>query len=165
LRVPHGVACPTVSAMQIRAGVDRGGVELLDVFRLRARRVFGHVHDRDAVVDREPHRLRRLRDDPVEVPLLGELPDRRRADEEVGLDGDADALRDLDDRLDVVLVRAPRGAGIDGELLVHDLAGDALDGALHVRPRAGQADVGVVDADRVHVMEDAQLLVDGGIGD
>ena len=92
-------------------------------------------------VDGEAHRLRRLLDDPVEVPLLGELADGRRADEEVGLDGDADALRDLDDRPDVVLVRPRRGSSAATvSFCVDDLPRQPLDRLLHVRPgaRAGR---------------------------
>ena len=59
-----------------RTRIDRDAVELLDLFRLCARRVLGHVHDRDPVAHRETHRLRGLLDDPVEVPLLGELANR-----------------------------------------------------------------------------------------
>src|ERR1051326_7042254 len=90
---------------------------------------------------------------------------RRGADEEVGLDGDAGALGDVDDRTDVILVRAPRGARRDGKLLLDDLAREPLDGALDVRPRAGEPDVGVVDADGVHEVEDADFFLERGIGD
>src|SRR5205823_688444 len=79
-------------------------------------------------------------------------------------DGDADALRDLGDGTDVVLVR-PRGAVRgDGELGVDDLARQALDGALHVRAGAGKADVGRVDADVVHEVQRADFLVQRRIG-
>ena len=62
-------------------------------------------------------------------------------------------------------MRAARCARIDGELLLDDLPRDPLDRLLHVRSRARQADVGVVDADSVHVMNDAELLLDRRIGD
>src|ERR1051326_7974674 len=94
-----------------RPRLDRDAIELLDLFRLRPRGVLGHVHDRNALADGETDRLRRLLDDPVDVPLFGELADRRRPDEEVRLDGDPDAVRDLDDRLDEIGRAAWRGRG------------------------------------------------------
>ncbi len=161
----RGVADGVADADAHGARVHRRGVERLDLFRLGPDGVLGDVHDRDAVLRGEANSLSRLPDHPVKVPLLGELPDRRGADEEVGLDGDADALGDVDDGTDVVLVRAPRRARRDGELLLDDLARQPLDGALHVRPGAGEADVGVVDADGVHEVQDADFLLDRRIGD
>jgi hypothetical protein len=93
------------------------------------------------------------------------LADRRGADEEIGLERQTDALRDLDDRANVILVRAARRARSHVQLLLDDLAREALDSLLHVRPRAGQTDVGVIDADVVHVMKDADLVVERRITD
>jgi hypothetical protein len=62
-------------------------------------------------------------------------------------------------------VRPSRGARIDRKLLIDDLARKPLDRRLHVRARAGKADVGVVDADRIHEMQNAELVLDRRIGD
>ncbi len=161
----RGVAHGVTDADTLRTRVDGRRVELLHVFRLGPRGVFRDVHDGDAVVGGELDGMRRLGDHPVDVPLLGELADGRGADEEVGLDGDANSLGDIDDRADVVLMCTAGSARVDGELVVDDLTGQPLHGSDHVRAGAGKADVGVIDARGMHEMKNADLLVDRRIGD
>ncbi len=143
-----GVAWPTVSAMQTRdgAGANRRRVERAQRVGIGARRVLGHVHDRQPLADRERDRLLGQLQQLIERPALGVLPQRARPDERAALDRHAGPLRDLGDRLDVGDER-PRGAvGRDRQPLVGDLARQPLDVAHDVRSGARQADVGRVDA-------------------
>ncbi len=103
--VPHGVA----DADRFRARADRRRVERADRVRVGARRVFGHVHHGQAFTDGERDGLFREPQQLVERPIFGVEADGRRTDERASFDGDAGALRNLGNRLDVVLVRA-RGA-------------------------------------------------------
>src|SRR5947208_862600 len=73
-----------------------------------------------AEVDRVGAELEHAR----EVPVLGVLPDRRRADEAQDLELDADLLRDVDHRLDIVQVRPRGAAGLDREPVALDVLGD-----------------------------------------
>ena len=141
-------------------GSDRRRVELADVVGVRPGRVLGHVHDRKPLAHGERHGRLGQAEHAVEVPVLGVLPDRRGADEAGDLDRDPDALRDLDDRQDVGL-DGPRGAvGPDLHPRVHDLARQPFDRGDDVRARARQADVRRVDAERLHQVEDRDLVLD-----
>ncbi len=93
--VPDGVA----DADALGARADRRRDTSAEMCSgLRAGRVLGDVHDRQPRAHRERHRVLGEPKHPVEVPVLGVLADRRRADEAGHLDRDADLLGDLDDR-------------------------------------------------------------------
>ena len=99
---PCGVAWPTVSATQTRApGPDGRRIQRAQRVRVRARRVFGHVHDRQPLADREGDRLLGELQQLIERPALGVLAQRARPDEGAALDRHPGALRDLRDRPDV----------------------------------------------------------------
>src|SRR5207249_3864773 len=110
-------------AYACRAAVDRRAVQRLERFGLRAGRVFGHVHDREAVLHGIRHGFFGRAEDLVQRPILGVLPYWRGADEGGGLDGDPDLFGNPDDRLDVRDHRASRAVGEDSQLLIPDLAG------------------------------------------
>ncbi len=102
----------------------------------------------------------------LEVPLLGVLADRAAADEDAGLDRHAGLLRDLGHRLDVDHERAA-GAVRRGSasLLIGDLAAEPLHRLALARSGTGQADVGGLDAQAVHQVEDLDLDLDRRIED
>jgi hypothetical protein len=56
---------------------------------------------------------------------------------------------------------ASRAVGADLHAPVGDRAREPLDVTRHFRPGAGQADIRRIDAERVHVPQDLDLLVDG----
>src|SRR6185295_16532551 len=63
-------------------------------------------------------------------------------------------------RGDVLLERARRAVGLDPELVVGDLLRQPRDVAYHVRPGAREPDVGSVDPELVHQVEDGELVLD-----
>ena len=83
--VPHRVG----EADAARAAADRGAVERPQRLGRGAGGVLGHVHHGQPLRHGEAHRLLRGAQHPLERPALGELPDRRGADEGGRLDRDA----------------------------------------------------------------------------
>src|SRR6185436_19356427 len=100
---------------------------------------------------REAERVRGALFEEVERPAFGELPDRARADEGAAFDRDAGPLLDVGNRLDVGDHGPRRAIGAYLQAAVADRARQALDITRHVRAGAGQADVGGVDPEPVHV--------------
>ena len=147
------------------AGANRRRVEAPQRLGMRSRRVLGDVEDRQAFLDRERHRLLGGADQEINGPVLDILANLAGADEGGDLDPEARALGDVDDRLDVGGERARRTIGANRQALADDFAGEPFDIGGHVRAGAGQADVGDVDAQPFHQMEDLQLLVDAGRAD
>jgi hypothetical protein len=140
-------------------------VEPAHGFGARARRVFGDVHDAQALCDRERDRLDRLTHEKVLVPPFGVLADRRRADEQTGFDGNAGGLRHPRDRLDVANHRARRAIRFDPELRVGDLPGQRQYVGFRAGAGSRQSDVRRVDPELVHEMEQLALTFDLRIGD
>ena len=99
----------------------------------------------------------------VEVPALGVLADRTRADETRDLDGDADLIGDLENGLDVGDDGARGAVGRDAEVLVADFLGHPFDVGALPGGGARETEIGGIDAELDHQMEDAQLLFDAGI--
>ena len=88
----------------------------------RAGRVLGHVSDLEARLDSDVDGLGAAPQDEVEIPILGELPNRARANERVNLDRHPGALRDLDHRQDVRRHRPPSKRDLDRQAVVAHLA-------------------------------------------
>ena len=99
------------------------------------------------------------------VPTLGEQPDGRGADENAGLERNADLVRDPDGRVDIADHGACGAVGTDGKSGVDDLSAQRLDVRLGARPGSGKPDVGRVHSESVHQVEDPLLGLDGRIGD
>ncbi len=159
------VADRVADAQAPRAEFDRGAVERLDRLRAGARGVLGHVHDRQVVPLRERQRVAGVLQHAVERPVLGVLADVAAADERADLDRHAGLLRHLDDRFDVGHDGAAGDVGADPQLLGDDVPGHAQD--VLARPAAGtrQTEVGGVDAEFVHQLEQLELLLDGRVAD
>ena len=146
-----------------RAIANRGEVELLDGFRVAARRVFGRVHDLQALRDRIFDGLFGGFEEKVDRPAFGKAAQRTRSEKCRNLDRQAGLLRDLDDGTDVVFMRAGRAVGTDLHFVRDDFTrqgGNVLHGA---RSGAGQTEIERVDAERFHQMEDFDFLLDRGI--
>ncbi len=84
-----------------RTGFDRGRVEPPQMLRFRPRRVLGHEHHRQTLADDIADGLVDERQHSVQIPVLGVLPNRARADEAGGFDDQPGRLGDLDDRLEI----------------------------------------------------------------
>src|SRR5207245_10313597 len=78
------------------AAVDRRAVQRLQGLGPRPGRVFGDVHDRQAVLDGVRHGFLGGLEDAVEGPVFGVLADRGGADERRGFDRDAHLFGDPD---------------------------------------------------------------------
>ena len=63
------------------------------------------------------------------------------------------------------IIGARRAVGTDLQLGIDDLAAQGLDVGLGPRARAGEPDVGGLDAQRLHQVQDAFLGLDRGIHD
>jgi hypothetical protein len=145
--------------------VDGDLEELLDDLGAGASRVFGHVANGEPAFDRDVDRFGRAARDEIDVPLLGELADRRASDEKEGFHRHAGLLRNLDHRRDVADDGATGDAGLHGELRALNRFAhldDVVEGALRA-PR--QSDVGTVNADVVHEMQDLDLRLDRRVDD
>ena len=155
-----GVADGVAQAQALGSGPNRGLEQLPQGLRLGAHRVLGHVHDRQSVGHRERHRLFRVPEHRVQGPILGVLADRRGADEGAHLDRDPRLLGDLDHRQDVLFEGAGGAVRLDLEPGVCDLLRQPHDVAHHVGSRTGQTDVGRVDAEPLHQVQDTDLVLD-----
>ena len=163
--VGSGVADGVREAEPRRAVIDGGPEQRGEHLGTRARRVLGDVGDGEAGLHRDVDGLGAALRDELDVPALHELADGGGADEGIDLDGQARALRELDHRRDV-RDDGPSGTGhADLHLAVDDLLAEAqrvLEGAL---AGARETDVGDVDTELLHEVEDLQLVFDPGIDD
>src|SRR4029077_5829955 len=96
-------------------------------------------------------------------PAFGKAAYRARADEGGGFDAQARFLRNLSDRADVVFVSAGSAIGANPKLVVHDLARQSCDMLDRARAGTGQAEIERVDAQRLHQVENRDLVLDNGI--
>jgi hypothetical protein len=112
---------------------------------------------------RERHGFLGGRQHAVQRPPLGVLAYGRAADERARLDGHADLLGDLRHRAHVGHHGARRAVRPDGETALHDLPRQRRDGLHRTGPRAGEADVGGVDAQAIHEVQKPDLVLDGRI--
>ena len=166
--VPHALRCGVPArvghADPLRARRDRRVVQLLERFRVGARRVLGDEHHRQARFDeRRDARLHALQHG-VDLPVLREPADRRRADKCAALDRETRFGRRLDRGAHVVGMRADGDVGTQA-LELRGLFRQGNDRRACLRRRTGQADVGAVDPERVHEMEEAFLDVERRIPD
>ena len=132
-----------------RARANRRRIKPPQRLGIRARRIFGHIENRQAFANREANRLFRQLEELIDSPPFGVLPKRARPDERAAFNRNPDPLRDLDDRLDVGDERSRRAVGRQAQPLVDDLARQTLDVADDVRTCPGQAEVRRVDPQRV----------------
>src|SRR6266851_387209 len=146
-----------------RARLDGALEEAPQIVRLAAGRVLGHVGDGEPFLHREGDGFDRLLLDETEVPLLGVLPDGRAADEGVDLERHAGLLLHLGGGRDVGDHGAAGDVEADGQFCVALLFGEPLHRGALVRARAGEADVELVDAQRVEQVEDLDLRLDGRV--
>ena len=163
--VGSGVAHRVCHAEPARSPLDRAAVQRTQRLGSRAHRVLGHEHDGQTLSHRERHRLLGHVEHLVERPVLGVLPDRGAPDEGAGLNREAYALGDLGDGSYVGHDRASGTVGLDGQIRLHDLAGEGLDRLDGSRPGPGKPDVRRVDAELVHEMEQPDLGFDGRVYD
>src|SRR5207248_1985716 len=123
------------------------------------------VHHGQAFTDGEGDGLFREFEELVERPVFRIEAHGRRADEGTGFDWDSDALRDLGYRLNVVAVRARGAVWTNTQFLVGDLARETFD-ARRVRAAcARQTNVRRVNAERVHQVQEFDLLLDRRLAD
>jgi hypothetical protein len=115
----------------------RLGVDLPEVFRLGARCILGDEHHGQASLDGEGDRVVGQPEQGVQVPTLGVLAHRARAEEDAGLDRDPGLAGGVDDRGDVGLERPGGALRLDRHVLAHDLAREHDDVLLE--PLAGAA--------------------------
>ncbi len=142
------------------AGADRGRIKAAQRVGIGARRVFGHVHDRQPFADGEGNRLLGELQQLVDRPAFCVLAQWTGPDETAALDRHPDALRNFGDGLDVGDHGARRAVGLDLQLLVDDLTRQPLDILHDVRSGARQADVRRVDPQCVDQVQDLELLLD-----
>ena len=159
--VRRGVADRVRHAHPGRPGADRGREQRPQRIGIGARRVLGDVHHREALLHREGHGVLGALLQKVEAPSLRVLPDRAGADEGAALDRHAGALDDLGDWLDIRHHRPRRAVALNVQLVGGNRTRQPLDVAFHVRTGSRQADVDRVDLERVHAVQDFNLLVDG----
>ena len=163
--VRRSVADGIGEADATRSVIDRGAEQRREDLGTRARRVLRDVGDGQALLHRDVDRLRAPLGDQVHVPVLDVLSDRRRADERVDLDRHTGALRDLDHRCDVRDHGAARTRDLDLHLAVDGFLADAEDVFECAFARARESDVGHMDSEVLHQMEDLELLLDPRIHD
>ena len=133
--VRRGMPDRVSQADALRPAVDCGPIQRFEGLGPGPRRVLGDVHDWQAMLYGIGHGFFARLQDAVESPVLGVLPDGRRADERRRFDLDADLVGDPDDRLDVGHDGARGAVGEDGQLLITDLRRQGADLIYH--PRAG----------------------------
>ena len=164
-RTPSGVAWPTVSARQRRRAPQRSRCRTARLQRLGvgARRVLGHEHHRQPLLTAKRDRLLGRAQQVVQRPVLGVLPDRRRADERRASIGDPDLLGDRARRARRRPTRARGAVGGERELRVARSPARARACRHHARAGAGQPDVGAGDAEVDHEVQQLLLALDVGI--
>src|SRR5207237_6377843 len=96
---------------------------------------------------------------------FGELANRRASDEDESFDRNAGALAHFDHRRDVADDGASRAARLDAELRARDRLAHSNGVLERALGAAGEADVGGMDADVVHEMQDLDLGLDRRIDD
>src|SRR5207249_4316561 len=126
---------------------------------VRTRRVFGDVHHLETVVHAERHGVFCTLLQVIHRPVFSITADWARTDEAAAFDRQADALRDVDDRLHIAHDRARGAVRPYLQLRVDDLAREPLDVTHDLGAGAGEADVRRVDANLVEEPQDAELLV------
>src|SRR5258708_280929 len=147
------------------ATADRRGIQPFHGFRIATRRVFGYVHHAKSQRTSVGDGLFRGLEQEVVGPVFRVTPYGAGTDEAGDIDGKAYALRNLRHRTNVVFMGAGRAVGFDLHFGAYDLAGQGF----HVRHRPGtgpgKSEIGAVDAQVFHQVQDFDFLADGGIFD
>ncbi len=147
------------NANSFRAAANRGRVKRANSFRVCARGVFSDVHHRHAFTDGKRHGFFSQFQQLIERPVFRKKSYRGGTDEGAGFDRNTSALRNFDDRQDVVAVRARGAVWTNLQFLLGDFAGHQLHAGGMSAARAGQSDVGGVDAERIHQDEAVRFSV------
>ena len=161
----RGVSGSIAEHQSVRSTIDGGGVQLLHRFRIAARRVFGGVHDFEAKRDRVFDGLFGGLQQEVAIPALGVAANGTGSKKRRDLDGEAGFLHDLGDRANVVLVRARGAVGRDLHFVGDDFARQRRNVLDRARTCSGKPEVERVDAERLHQVQDFDLLLNGRIAD
>src|SRR5205085_3411802 len=141
-----------------RARSDRSRVERSDSLRVCARSVFRYIHHGQAFFDCEGNGLFRQLQELVERPVFRVEANRRRAYEGAGFDCDAYALRYFRDGLNVCRVSARRAVWTNAKFLVGNLSRKTLDSSGVRAARTRQPYVRRVNRERVHQVQQLNLL-------
>ena len=149
-------------AQALDARADRRRIQQPQRVGVGPRGIFRYVHRRQPLLDGEGKSVFGALLQVFDRPAFGVLADGARADERTALDRHAGPLLNLGDWRDVGRHRAGGAVRANLQPRVPDGAGEALDVARHSGSGAGQADVGRVDSERIHVMENVDLFVDAG---
>ena len=145
------------------AGANGGRIERDERLRVGANGVLGDIHHRESGRHRLLHRVFGGALKEFDGPVLYQPPDRAGAEKERSFQRLTDALAEVDDRLDVLFLRAPGCVGPDFQAGAEDFARQRLGIFKRARPRAGQADVDRVDSQRIHQLDDFDFFGDGRV--
>ncbi len=144
---------------------DRVRIERPERLRVGAARVFQHEHHRQPLPNCEPARPLAQAEHLGQIPTLGLATERRRADEDRGLDRDARFLRHRCDRRHVGFHRPRRGVGGEREPGAGQLVGKQPGLRQHAGAGRRKADGHPGDAEIGHQVKQAELCFGRRIGD
>ncbi len=148
------------NAQALCACTNRGGKERPQRVGIGARRVLGHIHDLEALFHRKRDRLLRALLQVIDRPAFGILPDRAGSDESAALDRHTGALHDIGNRLDIGDHGAGCAVGANRQLAFADRTRQAFNVASDVGTGSRQPDVGRVESETVHLLQNLDLFVD-----
>ena len=140
--MPDGVA----DAHGPRPATNRRRVKSANHVGRGAGGVFGDEHHRQAFLDGKGDGGFRQFQQFVQRPAFGVKTHGRRTQKGAGFNGDAGALRDVHDGLNVVQMSAGRAVGRDFQLLCDDFPRQTLDARRVSAARAWQTNIGGIYA-------------------
>ena len=143
----RGVADRVAEDDGVRAVLYGSGVETFDGVGVGANRVFRNVHAREIVRDGEFYGVFGGAEEMVDGPIFHDAANRAGAEEGGGFDGDSGALRNFNDRANVVFVSAGGAVGFDAHAIGGDFASEGFRVFAGPRAGAGEADVCGIEAE------------------
>ena len=146
--------------------VSNGGrVQPLNGIGIGSNGVFGDVHGRKTVLDRELHCFFGGALEVLDRPVFHEAADRAATEKRCGFNGDAHGLRNFHDGANVVFMRSRGAVGLDLHPVRGDFAGQRFGVGVSACPSAGETDIDRVDSQGFHQMQDFDLFFDAGVVD
>src|SRR5271157_1981324 len=159
-RMPHRVA----QHNRPRSAANRRLVQPLHRIRVRPHRIFGHIHHRQPMRHREPHRLLRRPLQMFNRPVLHQSPYRARPQKRRRLNRNPHLLRNLHNRPYIRFHRARRAIRPDAHVIRDNLPRQPLHRLRHARSRTRQTKVHRINVQRFHEMQYFDFFFNGRIG-
>ncbi len=159
----RGVADGVAENNGARTVSNGRGVQPLHGIGISANGVFRDIHGRKSVLDRELYCFFGSAFEVIDRPIFHQPADGTAAEKCSGFNRYAHALRNFDNRTNVIFMRARRAIGLDFHPVRGDFPCQCFGMRKGTRPCARQSDIDCVDSKRFHQMQDFDFFFNAGV--